>query len=163
MILKVIIEGIVLGILLILICAFGIRHGAVGMVHLYSAEVQERCVKNGLITKDKIKRNAGIFKSVCVPGYLAYILICVYAINGAHGFLSGFWQMLVILSIMNLMDRFLVDDFWVGCTKAWIIPGTEDLRPYIKAKDKQKKWLFGTVGMAIISALLSAIMMIFIH
>ncbi len=26
-------------------------------------------------------------------------------------------------------------------------PGTEDLKPYITAKDKQKKWLFGTVGM----------------
>lgn len=69
--------------------------------------------------------------------------------------------MLVILSVMNLMDRFLVDDFWVGHTKAWTIPGTEDLKPYITAKDKTKKWLFGTVGMAVISAALAAIMMLF--
>ena len=47
--------------------------------------------------------------------------------------------MLVILSVMNLMDRFLVDDFWVGHTKAWTIPGTEDLKLYITAKDKAKK------------------------
>jgi hypothetical protein len=73
-------------------------------------------------------------------------------------FLPGFWQMLVILSVMNLMDRFLVDDFWVGHTKAWTIPGTEDLKPYITAKDKQKKWLFGTVGMAAIAAVLAAMM-----
>ena len=25
----------------------------------------------------------------------------------------------VILSVMNLMDRFLVDDYWVGHTNAW--------------------------------------------
>ena len=102
-----------------------------------------------------------VFKAVCVHGYIAYVLVCVYALNGAQGFLAGFWQMLVILSVMNLMDRFLVDDFWVGHTKAWTIPGTEDLKPYITAKDKGKKWLFGTVGMAVISAALAAIMMLF--
>ena len=40
MILQVILEGIGLGVLLILVCAIGIRKGAVGMVHLYSPEVQ---------------------------------------------------------------------------------------------------------------------------
>lgn len=64
---------------------------------------------------------------------------------------------------MNLADRLLVDGLWVGHTKAWTIPGTEDMKPYITARDKCKKWLFGTVGMVIISALISAIMMIFIH
>ena len=66
----------------------------------------------------------------------------------------------VILSVMNLMDRFLVDDYWVGHTNAWTIPGTEDLKPYIATKNKVKKWLFGTVGMTVISAVLAAIMMI---
>ena len=94
---------------------------------------------------------------------MAYVIVCAYAINGARGFWPGFWQMLVILSIMNLIDRFLVDGWWVGHTDAWIIPGTEDLRPYITAADKRKKWLFGTVGMAFISAILSGIMLIFIH
>ena len=49
----------------------------------------------------------------------------------------------------------------VGRTNAWEIPGTEGLKPYITAKDKQKKWLFGTIGMAAISAALAAIMMLF--
>ena len=64
-------------------------------------------------------------------------------------------------SVMNLIDRFWVDGYWVGHTNAWEIPGTEDLKPYITAKDKGKKWLFGTVGMAVISAALAAIMMLF--
>ena len=161
MLLQVLLEGIGLGILLILVCAIGIRRGAVGMVHLYSPEVQDRCVKLGLTTREKIKRNALLFKAICVPGYIAYVLFCVYGINGAKGFLAGFWQLFVILSVMNLIDRFLVDDFWVGRTKAWTIPGTEDLKPYITTKDKAKKWLFGTVGVAVISAALAAIMMLF--
>ena len=56
MIIQVILEGLGLGILLILVCAIGIRKGAVGMVHLYSPEVQDRCVKMGLTTHEKIKR-----------------------------------------------------------------------------------------------------------
>ena len=58
MILQVFLEGIGLGVLLILVCTIGIRKGAVGMVHLYSSEVQNRCVKLGLTTHEKIKRNA---------------------------------------------------------------------------------------------------------
>ena len=158
LILKTVLEGLGLGVLLVLVCAVGIRKGAVGMVHLYSPEVQDRCVRLGLTTHERIKRNALLFKVICVPGYLAYVLLCAYAVNGARGFLAGFWQMLVMLSVMNLIDRFLIDDYWVGHTKAWTIPGTEDLKPYITGKDKCKKWLFGTVGMVVISAVLSGIM-----
>ena len=92
MLLQVILEGIGLGVLLISVCAIGIRKGAVGMVHLYSPEVQNRCVTLGLTTHERIKRNALLFKAVCVPGYIAYVLVCVYALNGARGFLAGFWQ-----------------------------------------------------------------------
>ena len=157
MIAQVLVEGLILGILLMGICAFGIRNGAVGMVHLYHQNVKDRCVELRLTTHEKINKNSKTFKIVCIPGYLLYILACVYGINGARDFWSGFWQMFVILSVMNLMDRFLVDDYWVGHTKAWTIPGTEDLKPYINSEDKRKKWIGGTVGMAVISAVLAGI------
>ena len=54
MILNVIFEGLGLGILLILVCAVEVRNGAVGMVHLYSEEVQNRCVDAGMTTHEKI-------------------------------------------------------------------------------------------------------------
>lgn len=161
MISKTLLEGLGLGILLVLVCAVGIRKGAVGMVHLYSPEVQQRCISMGLTTQEKIKRNSLRFKALCVPGYLIYVLVCVYAVNGARGFADGFWQLFVILSVMNLIDRFLVDGYWVGHTNAWVIPGTEDLKPYITAADKRKKWLFGTVGMLVIAAVLAGIMCLF--
>ena len=155
---KLIAEGLGLGFLLYLVCAVGIRNGAVGMVYLYDPKVQERVVKLGLTTMEEIRNRSVRFKSLCLPGYLIYVLLCVYALNGARGFRPGFWQAFVILSIMNLIDRFLIDEYWVGHTKAWVIPGTEDLRPYITAKDKQRKWIMGTVGMALIAAILSGIM-----
>ena len=163
MVLQVILEGVGLGILLVLVCAFGIRKSPVELVHIYGPEVQQRCIDLGLTTREKIKRNSIRFKCVCLPLYIAYVLVMVYAVNGAHGFVPGFWQLFVILSMMNLIDRFGIDEFWVCHTTAWTIPGTEDLKPYITTKDKQKKWLFGTVGMLIIAAILSGIMTLFIH
>ena len=74
------------------------------------------------------------------------------------GSLEGFWQMFAILSIVNLIDRLLIDEYWVGHTKAWEIPGTEDMKPYINKKDKLGKWLMGTVGFAIVCAALAGIM-----
>ena len=70
MLLQVILEGIGLGVLLILVCAIGIRKGAVGMVHLYSPEVQERCVTLGLTKHEKIKRNACCSKPSAFPAIL---------------------------------------------------------------------------------------------
>ena len=155
---KLLAEGLGLGLLLYLICAVGIRNGAIGMVHLYDQKVQERVVALGLTTAEEIRKRSLRFRSFCLPGYLIYVLVCVYAINGARGFWPGFWQGFVILSVMNLIDRFLIDDYWVGHTKAWIIPGTEDLRPYITAKDKKQKWIMGTAGMAFIASVLAGIM-----
>ena len=67
MLLQVILEGIGLGVLLILVCAIGIRKGAVGMVHLYSPAVQQRCVKLGLTSPERIRRNSLCSKPSASP------------------------------------------------------------------------------------------------
>lgn len=59
MIAKVLVEGLILGILLIAVCAIGIRNGAVGMVHLYHQDVKDRCVQMGLTTHEKINKMIG--------------------------------------------------------------------------------------------------------
>ena len=159
---KIVIEGILLGALLVLFCAVGIHNGAVNMVFLYHQDVQDRCVKNGLITQEKIRRNMKLFKWLGIPAYLVFVLVSVYLVNSARGFWPCFWQMFAILSIVNLIDRLLIDECWVGHTKAWEIPGTEDMKPYINRKDKIGKWLIGTVGFAILCAILSGIMTLFV-
>ena len=155
---KIVLEGLLLGLLLVVFCALGIRRGAVNMVFLYHADVQERCIENGLITREQINRNRRLFKGLGIPAWFAFVLVSVYVVNGARGFLPGFWQSFAILSIVNLIDRLGIDAWWVGHTRAWIIPGTEDLRPYIDRRDKLGKWLIGTVGFAVFSAVLSGIM-----
>lgn len=131
-------------------------------MYLYHKEVQQRCIAIGLITPEKIRRNNIKFKLICIPGCILYVLLCVYAVNGARGFAAGFWQLLAILFVMNLVDRFAVDEWWVGHTRVWTIFGTEDLKSYITVRDRCVKWIFGTLGMAVISAALAGIMTLFI-
>ncbi len=69
-----------------------------------------------------------------------------------------FVQITVILMIMGLFDRIFIDWFWVGKTKAWLIPGTEDLMPYIPTKTLIKKWVGTVVGYPMIAAVLAGIL-----
>lgn len=80
MITQVLLEGLILGILLMGICAIGIRNGAIGMVHLYHQDVKDRCVELGLTTHEKISKNSKRFKLICIPGYILYIIVCVFMV-----------------------------------------------------------------------------------
>lgn len=158
MFIKLLLEGLGLSLILFIICAVGIKSGAVGMVQLYHKDVQDRCVELGLTTHEKIKKRAIAVRLISIPTYLVYVLLCVYLINQSRGFVTGFLHIFAILSVMNLFDRFVIDEFWVGHTNAWTIPGTEDLKPYINGKDKVMKWLMGIVGMAAFATIIAAIM-----
>ena len=68
MFVRALLEGVGLGALLVLVCAVGIRRGAVGMVHLYSPAVQDRCVQTGLTTRERISKNAARFKLAACEG-----------------------------------------------------------------------------------------------
>ena len=153
-----IIEGIVMCFVLLLICVVGIANGPVGLVVFYEQEVKDRVVQLGLTTREKIKRTSIITMIALFVPMIVLVPLMVYGINGARGFWNGFWQMLVILMISGLFDRIFIDWWWVGHTKAWIIPGTEDLRPYIYGKTLVKKWVGTLVGFPILAAVLAGIM-----
>lgn len=157
----IIIEGIVMCFVLLLTCVIGIANGPVGLVLLYEKDVQQRVVELGLTTKEKIKRNFIICSvALFVPMFLLPPLM-VYGINGVNGFWDGFWQMAIILWIQGLFDRFFIDWYWVGKTKAWEIPGTEDLKPYIPTKAMVIKWIGTIVLNPIIAAIVAGVMQLF--
>ncbi len=154
----IIIEGIGACFFLLISCVVGIAYGPEGLVSMYEKEVQDRVVEKGLITRERIKKNANMFKLFGILPFFVYLLSTVYWINGARGFAEGFWQMTAILLIQGLFDRLFIDWYWVGKTKAWIIPGTEDLMPYIYGKTLVMKWVITLIGYPVIAALLSLIM-----
>ena len=82
----------------------------------------------------------------------------VYGVNGVTDFTEGFIQITIILMILGFFDRFFIDWYWVGHTKSWLIPGTEDLRPYIPVKMLIIKWLGTLVGYPLIALLIAKVM-----
>ncbi len=154
----ILLEGLVMCFFLLLFCVVGIAGGPVGLVVLYEQDVQTRVVELGLTTKAKIKQSLWIsFAALYLP-YIFIVPAMVYGINGAVGFWEGFWQMTVIFLIQNVFDRIFVDWYWVGHTKAWEIPGTEDLKPYIPRKVMLGKWVATLVVNPLIAAILAWVM-----
>jgi len=157
----ILIEGIVMCFALLIVCVVGIANGPVGLVLLYEKDVQERVVELGLTTKERIKKNFIICSiALFVPQFVLPALM-VYGINGARDFWDGFWQMSIILWIQGLFDRFFIDWYWVGKTKAWEIPGTEDLKPYIPTKIMIGKWISTIIVNPLIAAIVASVMLLF--
>jgi hypothetical protein len=140
----VFIEGLAMCFLLLITCVIGIANGPAGLVVFYEKPVQDRVIALGYTTKKKIKNSFIITAFALFVPVVILVPIMVYCINGAASFWEGFWQMTAINWIAGLFDRLFIDWYWVGHTKAWIIPGTEDLRPYIPGKVMLAKWL-GTI------------------
>lgn len=156
----ILLEGILMCFILLLVCVIGIANGPVGMVTLYEEDVQQRVVELGLTTKEKIKKSTILSSIALFVPTLILVPLMVYGYNGAECFREGFWQMTAIYLIMNLFDRIFIDWYWVGKTKAWFIPGTEDLMPYIPKKVLIRKWVGSLVGFPMIAAMIAGVMML---
>ena len=145
--------------ILLLFCVIGIANGPEKFTVFYEKDVQDRAIELGYTTKEKIKKQTIISIIVLyVPCFLLVPLMVCY-INGAKEFSDIFIQNLLIMYIMGLFDRFFIDWYWVERTKAWFIPGTEDLKPYIPRKMKWLKWI-ATIVIFPIIALINAWVMI---
>lgn len=154
----ILLEGILMCFWLLIICVIGIANGPVGLVVFYEKDVQNRVVELGYTTKEKIKRRSIITSIALFAPVIFLVPIMVYYINGVANFWSGFWQMTLILWSMGLFDRIFIDWYWVGHTKAWVIPGTEDLQPYIPGKVLIGKWTGTILGFPIIAVIIAGVM-----
>lgn len=156
-----IIEGLTMCFLMLLVCVVGIANGPVGGVYFYEKEVQDRVVELGLTTKEKIRKDYAIVGACLFVPLLVFVPAMVYFINGARGFWNSFVQILIILLIDGIFDRIFIDWFWVGKTKAWVIPGTEDLMPYVPKKTLLRKWVGTLVLFPILAMLMAALLSLF--
>ncbi|MGN0402338.1 MAG: hypothetical protein ACI4HQ_08775 [Acetatifactor sp.] len=135
--------------------AFAVRGGAVNGLYFYPKPVQERAFEIGLadreIVKTKMKRFMTLFYIVML---LALVLI-IGLWNGVRNFKSAYLQSLLFLEVMNWYDGIVIDKAWVGHSRFWILPGTEDL-PFVQTwKQVLKKritlsliWVVGAVIVA---------------
>ena len=65
--------------------------------------------------------------------------------------------------LCGIFDKVFIDWYWVGHTKVWIIPGTEELMPYISKKVWVKKIVAVVVFYPLLAALASWVMSLILH
>lgn len=148
-----IIDGLFTGMLLL-----AVKDGAIGAVHLYPQEVQQRVIELGLTTEEKINKRKKLIQLSGVALYLAMVLFIVFVWNGARDFFTVTWQVYLLLEGMNLYDCFIIDMLWVKRSKFWIIPGTEDLaKNYITIREQVKKRIIVSIMFLIIAFLVAGI------
>jgi len=154
----IVFEGLILSFWLLLICVVGIaKDGPVGLVVFYEQEVQDRVIELGLTTKERIKKISIISTMALFLPMVTVFPAIVYFYNGVNGFRDCFIQLTVIYLIAGLFDRLFIDWWWVGHTKAWIIPGTEEFMPYIYGKTLVGKWAGTLIGFPILAAIISGV------
>lgn len=123
---------------LVLYCAlftgmvkYAVRSGALDGLYFYPKSVQERAVEIGLTTKETIAKKRRNFMILFYLVMLTALLLIIGLWNQVDSFKTAYLQALLFLEVMNWYDGTVIDKLWVGHSKFWIIPGTEDL-PFVQ-------------------------------
>ncbi|MBQ9592593.1 MAG: hypothetical protein IJR36_01815 [Lachnospiraceae bacterium] len=134
---------------------------ALNGLYFYPKPVQERAYELGLADPETV---AGKRKRFMIPFFLvmASALVLIVGLwNGIGEFRPAYLQALLFLEVMNWYDGIVIDRLWVGHSRFWVIPGTEDI-PFVRSWPEVLKkrgiltliWIAGAAPLAGIIALL---------
>ena len=153
---------------LILFCALftmmvklAVGSSALNGLYFYPKPVQEKVYALGLTNRETVARKRKLFM---IPFFLVMLSALVLIIglwNGVRRFWPAYWQALLFLEVMNWYDGIVIDRLWVGHSRFWIIPGTEEI-PFVQTWPQVMKkrgiltliWIVGAAVVAGIVVLL---------
>lgn len=127
----IVIQLILFCMLFIGMVKLGVGNEGINEIFFYPKAVQERAVDIGLTDWDTIRRKKWRFMIPFLLILLAALLLIIGLWNGASDFKTAYLQSLLFLEVMNWFDGIVIDRLWVGHSKIWLIPGTEDI-PFVK-------------------------------
>ena len=149
---------------LVLFCALftlmvklAVGGSALNGLYFYPKPVQEKAYELGLTDPETVARKK---KRFMIPFFLVILSLLVLIIglwNGVRSFWPAYWQALLFLEVMNWYDGLVIDRLWVGHSRFWIIPGTEEISfvqtwPQV-LKKRGVLTLIWIVGAAIVSGI----------
>ena len=149
---------------LILFCALftlmvkiAVGNNALNGLYFYPKPVQEKVYELGLTDRETVARKR---KRFMIPFFLvmgAALVLIVGLWNGVRTFWSAYLQALLFLEVMNWYDGIVIDRFWVGHSRFWIIPGAEEI-PFVQTwpqvlKKRGMLTLIWLVGAAVIAGI----------
>ena len=108
-----------------------VGNNALNALYFYPKPVQERVYALGLTDRETVSKKRKRFMLPFFLVMLAALLLIIGLWNGIHDFGPAYGQALLFLEVMNWYDGFVIDRLWVGHSRLWIIPGTEDI-PFVQ-------------------------------
>ena len=111
--------------------ALAVRDGAVNALYFYPKPVQERAFSIGLADREITVQKRNRFMALFYLVMLGALLLIIGVWNGVRDFQTAYLQALLFLEVMNWFDGVVIDRLWVGHSKFWVLPGTEDI-PFVQ-------------------------------
>ena len=149
---------------LVLYCAFftlmvklAVGGSALNGLYFYPKPVQEKVYELGLTDRETVSRKKKRFMIPFLLAILSLLVLIIGLWNGVRSFWPAYWQALLFLEVMNWYDGVVIDRLWVGHSRFWIIPGTEEI-PFVQTwpqvlKKRGILTLIWIVGAAIVAGL----------
>ena len=149
---------------LILFCALftlmvkiAVGNNAVNGLYFYPKPVQEKVFELGLTDRESVARKR---KRFMIPFFLVMLTALVLIIgvwNRVSDFKTAYLLSLLFLEVMNWYDGLVIDRLWVGHSRFWIIPGTEEI-PFVQTwpqvlKKRGVLTLIWIVGAALVAGI----------
>ena len=100
-------------------------------LYFYPKPVQEKVFALGMTDRETVARKRKQFMIPFVLVMLSALVLIIGLWNGVCRFWPAYWQALLFLEVMNWYDGICIDRLWVGHSRFWIIPGTEDI-PFVQ-------------------------------
>ena len=148
-------------VLFTLMVKLAVGGSALNGLYFYPQPVQEKVYALGLTNRETVARKR---KRFMIPFFLVMLSALVLIIglwNGVRSFWPAYWQALLFLEVMNWYDGIVIDRLWVGHSRFWIIPRTEEI-PFVQTWPQVMKkrgiltliWIVGAALVAGIVVLL---------
>ena len=106
-------------------------NNAVNALYFYPKPVQERAIALGLTDAETMGKKRKQFLLGFSIAILVALVLIIGGWNGVRDFKTAYLQALLFLEVVNWFDGIVIDRLWVGHSKFWVIPGTEDI-PFVK-------------------------------
>ena len=123
---------------LILFCALftlmvkiGVGNNALNGLYFYPKPVQKIVYELGLTDRETVAKNRKRFMIAFFAVMAAALILIIRVWNGIHSFWAAYLQALLFLEVMNWYDGIAIDRLWVGHSRFWVIPGTEEI-PFVQ-------------------------------
>ena len=123
---------------LVLFCALftlmvkiGVGNNALNGLYFYPKPVQEKVYELGLTERETVAKKRKRFMAAFFAVMAAAMILILRVWNGNQSFWAAYWQALLFLEVMNWYDGIVIDRLWVGHSRFWVIPGTEEI-PFVQ-------------------------------